>query len=357
MTIRTLAPRRPASPCWRSPSALRARALAQEKVKIRIGTHISISAHLFMQKKPEILKNMGKTYDVEWVRFAGSGDAMPALVAGKLDACLATPFPMANAINQSRVPVTIVHQLLSFGFDGHYDDCDASSAPTAASTSWPTSRARSFGVNAIGGTRRHGRAHHGAQERPQSGDGPDRRRGAAAVPGRHGARQQDPGRDAVPAVLRGGAWPRATSRCSTQSSDIYGGPTDYVFMAFDDKFLKANQRAVRDYIEDYLRAVNWALDNRAEAVRIYAEEWKLPRAGRRQLPADEEGLPRAARRQASTRRTSSRSSTRSRPTASSPPSTCASTWTCRTCRSSVGGGAVPRHCATSRCATAKGPRR
>src|SRR5688500_7728444 len=97
-------------------------AIAQDRPKIRIGTHISISAHLFMQRKPEVLKNLGKTYEVEWVRFAGSGDATPALVAGKLDGCLATPFPMANAIFQSRVPVTIVHQLLSFGFDGHYDD-------------------------------------------------------------------------------------------------------------------------------------------------------------------------------------------------------------------------------------------
>ncbi len=61
-------------------------------------------------------------------------------------------------------------------------------------------------------------------------------------------------------------------------SDIYGGPTDYVFMVFDDKFLKANARAVRDYVEDYLRAVNWSLDNRAEAVKIYAEQWKLPLA-------------------------------------------------------------------------------
>ena len=103
-------------------------------MKIRIGTHVSISAHLYMQKKPEILKNFGKTYEVEWVRFSGSGDAMPALVAGKLDACLATPFPMANAINQSRVPVTIVHQLLSFGFDGYYDDCDRRPQPTAEST-------------------------------------------------------------------------------------------------------------------------------------------------------------------------------------------------------------------------------
>jgi ABC-type nitrate/sulfonate/bicarbonate transport system substrate-binding protein len=60
------------------------------------------------------------------------------------------------------------------------------------------------------------------------------------------------------------------------TSDVYGGPTDYVFMVFDNKFLKAHPQAVRDYVKDYLTAVNWALDNRAEAVKIYAEAWKLP---------------------------------------------------------------------------------
>jgi ABC-type nitrate/sulfonate/bicarbonate transport system substrate-binding protein len=60
------------------------------------------------------------------------------------------------------------------------------------------------------------------------------------------------------------------------TSDVYGGPTDYVFMVFDNKFLKAHPQAVRDYVKDYLAAVNWALDNRAEAVKIYAEAWKLP---------------------------------------------------------------------------------
>ena len=126
-------------------------AAAQDKVKIRIGTHISISAHLFMQKKPEILKNLGKTYEVEWVRFAGSGDAMPALVAGKLDACLATPFPMANAINQSRVPVTIVHQLLSFGFDGYYDDASIVRSDSGI-TKFADLKGKVVGVNAMGGT-------------------------------------------------------------------------------------------------------------------------------------------------------------------------------------------------------------
>ena len=249
-------------------------AAAQEKVKIRIGTHISISAHLFMQKKPEVLKNLGKTYDVEWVRFAGSGDATPALVAGKLDGCLATPFPMANAIFQSRVPVTIVHQLLSFGFDGHYDDAAVVRADSGINK-FADMKGKIFGVNAIGGTVEQGVRIMARK----SGLNPDR--DLTIVEGRP---------PFLPAMVRDNKIQAATlfqpfyeeamakgdMKVLFRVSDIYGGPTDYVFMVFDDKFLKANARVVRDYIEDYLRAVNWSHDNRAEAVRIYAEQWKLP---------------------------------------------------------------------------------
>ena len=72
-------------------------------------------------------------------------------VAGKIDGCLATPFPMANAINQSRVPVLIVHQLLSFGFDGHYDDATVVRADSGIKTVADL-KGKTFGVNAIGGT-------------------------------------------------------------------------------------------------------------------------------------------------------------------------------------------------------------
>lgn len=249
---------------------------ASAQVKIRVGTHIAISTHLFMQKKPEVLKNMGKTYEVEWVRFSGSGDAMPALVAGKLDGALATPFPIANALFQSKVPVTIVHQLLSFGFDGHYDDAAVVRADSGIN-SVSDLKGKVFAVNAIGGTVEQGVRIMARK----SGLNPDR--DLTIVEGRPPfLPQMVRDNKAQAAVLfqpfYEDAMGKGDLKVLFRASDIYGGPTDYVFMAFDDKFLKANARAVRDYIQDYLLAANWSLDNRAEAVKIYAEQWKLPPA-------------------------------------------------------------------------------
>jgi sulfonate transport system substrate-binding protein len=249
---------------------------ASAQVKIRVGTHIAISTHLFMQKKPEVLKNMGKTYEVEWVRFSGSGDAMPALVAGKLDGALATPFPIANALFQSKVPVTIVHQLLSFGFDGHYDDAAVVRVDSGIN-SVSDLKGKVFAVNAIGGTVEQGVRIMARK----SGLNPDR--DLTIVEGRPPfLPQMVRDNKAQAAVLFQPFFEDAMSKGDLKvlfrASDIYGGPTDYVFMAFDDKFLKANARAVRDYIQDYLLAANWSLDNRAEAVKIYAEQWKLPPA-------------------------------------------------------------------------------
>src|SRR5215470_11232798 len=251
-------------------------AFAQDKVKILIGTHISISAYLFMQKKPDVLKHMGKSYEVEWVRFAGSGDAMPALVAGKLDGCLATPFPMANALFQSHVPVTVVHQLLSFGFDGYYDDATVVRADSGIKDVAGL-KGKIFGVNAIGSTVEQNIRIMARKY------GLDADRDLTIVEGRP---------PFLPAMVRDNKVQAATLfqpfyeeamgkgdlKVLFTVSDIYGGPTDYVFMIFDEKFLKANTRAVRDFVEDYLAAVNWSLDNRAEAVKIYAEQWKLPAA-------------------------------------------------------------------------------
>jgi ABC-type nitrate/sulfonate/bicarbonate transport system substrate-binding protein len=250
-------------------------ALAQDRPKMRIGTHIAISAHLFMQRKPEVLKNLGKTYEVEWTRFSGSGDATPALIAGKIDGCLATPFPLATALLVSKVPVTVVHQLLSFGFDGHYDDSTVVRADSGINKVADL-KGKVFGINAIGGTVEQGvriiaRKH---------GLGPN---DITMVEGRPPFLPQMVRDNKVQAAtLFQPFFEDATKKGDLKvlftTSDIYGGPTDYVFMMFDDKFIKANSRAVRDYVEDYLRAVNWSLDNRAEAVKIYAEQWKLPLA-------------------------------------------------------------------------------
>jgi sulfonate transport system substrate-binding protein len=251
-----------------------ASAFAQNKVKIRIGTHISIAAHLIMQKRPEVLQHLGKSYEVEWVRFAGSADAMPALIAGSLDGCLATPGPMANALFQTRTPLTVVHQLLSFGFDGHYDDATVVRADSGINNAADL-KGKIIGVNAIGSTVEQNISIMVRKA------GLDPNRNVTFVEGRT---------PFLPAMLRSNKVQAATLfqpffdqamatgdfKVLFTLSDIYGGPTDYVVMVFDDKFLKGNAAAVRDYIADYLLAVNWAFDHRDEAVKLYAEEWKLP---------------------------------------------------------------------------------
>lgn len=251
-------------------------AAAQEKVKIRIGTHISISAHLFMQKKPELMKNLGKTYDVEWTNFSGAGDASPALVAGKLDGCLATPFPMANALFQSHVPVTIVHQLLSFGFDGYYADATVVRADKGINK-FTDLKGKVIGVNAIGSTLEQGFRIMARK------NGLDPDRDLTMVEARPPFLAQMVRDDKVQAATLfepffQQAMDKGDLKVLFTDNDIYGGPTDYVFMIFSNQFLKAHRQAARDYIADYLRAVNWALDHRAEAVKIYAEQWKLPEA-------------------------------------------------------------------------------
>lgn len=253
-----------------------AAAAAQDRATIRIGTHIAISVHLFMQLKPELMKNMGKTYDVDWVNFSGAGDAAPALVAGQLDGCLATPFPVANALFQSHVPVTIVHQLLSFGFDGYYSDATVVRADSGINK-FADLKGKVVGVNAIGSTQEQGVRIMARK----SGLDPDRDLTIVEVRPPFAAQMVRDGKVQAVTLLEPfyeQAMKKGGLKVLFTTDDIYGGPTDYVFMIFTNAFLKAHPQAVRDYVADYLRAVNWALDHRSEAVKLYAEHWKLPEA-------------------------------------------------------------------------------
>jgi sulfonate transport system substrate-binding protein len=249
-------------------------AQAQDRVLIRIGTHISIVADLIMQKKPEILKNFGKTYDIQWVRFSGGGDAAPALAAGKIDGGLATPFPFTNVLFESHVSVTIIHQLLSFGVDGYYDDTTLVRADSGINNVSDL-KGKVVGVNALGSTSEQNIRIMARKS------GLDPEKDLTIVEGRPPFLPQmlrDNQAQAVTlfqpfynqAMAAGGVKPLF------RSSDVWGSPTDYVFMIFANSFLGAHPQAIRDYVSDYLRAVNWSLDNRDDAVQMYASEYKLP---------------------------------------------------------------------------------
>jgi NitT/TauT family transport system substrate-binding protein len=172
------------------------------------------------------------------------------------------------------VHVTIVHQLLSFGFDGYYDDYTVVRTDSGINKVADL-KGKVFGVNAVGGTVEQGVRIIARK----NGLNPDTDLTIVEARPPFLATMVRDNKIQAATLFQPffeDAMAKGDLKVLYKTSDIYGGPTDYVFMAFEDKFLKANPKAVRDYIEDYLIAVNWALDNRAEAVRIYAEQWKLP---------------------------------------------------------------------------------
>ena len=60
------------------------------------------------------------------------------------------------------------------------------------------------------------------------------------------------------------------------ASDIYGGPTDYVFMVFDDKFLKAQRARGARLCRGLPARGQLGARQPRRGGGIYAEQWKLP---------------------------------------------------------------------------------
>src|SRR5580693_3123509 len=56
--------------------------------------------HYVMMKKPELLKNLGKSYQIEWVNFPASVAIIQALASKNLDAGGVTIIPIARTIEQ-----------------------------------------------------------------------------------------------------------------------------------------------------------------------------------------------------------------------------------------------------------------
>jgi ABC-type nitrate/sulfonate/bicarbonate transport system substrate-binding protein len=79
-----------------------------EPVKIRMGWGIPAEeVKDGMMKRPQVLKNYGKTYTLEWFQFAGTAPQATALAAGGLDAATLASLSLAESIDKVGLDVKV----------------------------------------------------------------------------------------------------------------------------------------------------------------------------------------------------------------------------------------------------------
>ncbi len=121
-----------------------------EPVKIRIAYGIPSEEQKYvMQKKPEILKNYGKAYTLEWFQFQGTPPQGQALVADGVDAATLAGTVAAQLAAQSGFPFLITGSMIT-----EYKDKSFSTTWLVRDNSGINSikdlKGKTAGVNALG---------------------------------------------------------------------------------------------------------------------------------------------------------------------------------------------------------------
>ncbi len=74
---------------------------AQEPVKIRMGWGIpGEEIKYVMMERPEVAKNLGKAYEIEWQQFSGTALGVQGLAAGTLDCATVGGLSVANGLDK-----------------------------------------------------------------------------------------------------------------------------------------------------------------------------------------------------------------------------------------------------------------
>src|SRR5262245_3618232 len=95
-------------------ASLAAPALGADAPKIRMGWSVPAQTqHYVMMKKPELLKNLGQAYQIDWVNFPASVAIIQALASKNLDAGGVSIIPIARTIEQKAVSLRIVADIAS----------------------------------------------------------------------------------------------------------------------------------------------------------------------------------------------------------------------------------------------------
>lgn len=256
--------------------AFAAPAWAADPPTIRIGWSVPAQTqHYVMMKKPGLLKNLNKSYKVEWINFPASVAIIQALASKNLDAGGVSIIPVARTIEQKAANLKIVADIASErpgGFQTTWVTLESTGIKSVADLKGKTMGVASYGST----TDLLGRA-----ILKKAGIDPDRdvKRIDVRFPVMESALRKGEivaGELAQPffaaAKARGGIRVLFTAQEVLPVLPL-------LVEVFTAEFIEKNPGAVKGFLEDYMAALDFAREtkNRDEVIGIVAEITKLPR--------------------------------------------------------------------------------
>lgn len=257
--------------CLASPAAP---ATAEEPLKIKIGWGIPVeNVKYIMMKKPEILKNYGKVYTVEWINFPTTPPQAQALAAGQIDGATLASVSLAKLVDSGAADVRAVTGIIEER-PGHFATTWIVAADSGIKRVADL-KGKTIGTSVYGGyTNIVGRG-----VLRKNGLDPDKDVKIVEVPFRVMEENIRKGQIAVgeqPQHFYTAAHKRGGVRDLFTSLDLFEAAPILVHV-FRTDFINKHPAVVRAFLEDWVTAAEWMSKNRAEAMEVYASVTRIPK--------------------------------------------------------------------------------
>jgi sulfonate transport system substrate-binding protein len=254
-------------------------AFAQQPTKIRIAWVVPVTdSPSILYEKPEILRHIGKSYEVELIRFQGTPPMITALATNEIDIALLAYSSLALAIQNARLDdLRVIADAVQEGVDGYY------TSPYMVLKDGPINRIEDV-KGKVTATVAAGAAVDIAMRAMLKKHGLEDKRDYSVVevgfPNMR-AMLTEKKADLVSVVLPFSINPELLSigRPLFTVKDAIGR-SEFIAWTARSGFLQKNKAAVTDLMEDSVRALHYLMDpkNRDQLLEIAARVSKLPAA-------------------------------------------------------------------------------
>jgi ABC-type nitrate/sulfonate/bicarbonate transport system substrate-binding protein len=244
-----------------------------DPVKIRMGWGIPAEEVKYvMMKRPQILKNYGKIYAIEWFQFAGTAPQATALAAGGLDAATLASLSLAESIDKVGLDVKVTGGIImevSPNFTSTWLVLENSGINTVKDL-----KGKTIGVNVYGASLDH------IQRAMLRKNGLDPEKDVKILEISFGLmeatlRRGDIQCGAFPQPFLFKAMDKGGVKPLFRLGDIQPKFVQLINV-FQTKFIEKNPEVVKAFLEDWKIASQYIQKNPAEVRQITSEVTKLP---------------------------------------------------------------------------------